>query len=197
MHHSLPITRSCRRPEPFRSSIRCDSGITLNDRQYYTKAVEWVEGLIEEREKHGSELFSLTHDQLAEARAAFERLAEYEVSLTAVVDHWIKFQAPLEVQRTFSQLEKEFITSRKGIDCKEKTLSQYRSLHERDLRGVRIDENGRDCAGRPRGLAKRIKLGSENTQKLFGNVDDVFRMGSRSGVHRDKPRGAYSETDPR
>jgi hypothetical protein len=34
----------------------------------YTKAVEWVEGLIEEREKHGSELFSLTHDQLAEAR---------------------------------------------------------------------------------------------------------------------------------
>ena len=74
----------------------------------YTKAVEWVEGLIEEREKHGSELFSLTHDQLAEARAAFERLAEYEIALTAVVDHWIKFQAPLEVQRTFSQLEKEF-----------------------------------------------------------------------------------------
>jgi hypothetical protein len=72
-------------------------------------------------------LFSLTHDQLAEARAAFERLAEYEVALTAVVDHWIKFQAPLEVQRTFSQLEKEFITSRKSIGCKEKTLSQYRS----------------------------------------------------------------------
>jgi integrase len=93
----------------------------------YTKAVEWVEGLIEEREKHGSELFSLTHDQLAEARAAFERLAEYQVALTAVVDHWIKFQAPLEVQRTFSQLEKEFITSRKSIGCKEKTLSQYRS----------------------------------------------------------------------
>ena len=93
----------------------------------YAKAVEWVEGLIEEREKHGSELFSLTHDQLAEARAAFERLAEYEVALTAVVDHWIKFQAPLEVQRTFSQLEKEFITSRKSIGCKEKTLSQYRS----------------------------------------------------------------------
>ena len=72
-------------------------------------------------------MFSLTHDQLAEARAAFERLAEYEVALTAVVDHWIKFQAPLEVQRTFSQLEKEFISSRKSIGCKEKTLSQYRS----------------------------------------------------------------------
>ena len=64
---------------------------------------------------------------MAEARAAFERLAEYQVALAAVVDHWIKFQAPLEVQRTFSQLEKEFITSRKSIGCKEKTLSQYRS----------------------------------------------------------------------
>jgi hypothetical protein len=93
----------------------------------YAKAVEWVEGLIEEREKHGSELFSLTHDQLSEARAAFERLAEYQVSLAAVVDHWIKFQAPLEVQKTFSELEKEFVTSRKNIGCKEKTLSQYRS----------------------------------------------------------------------
>jgi site-specific recombinase XerD len=40
---------------------------------------------------------------------------------------WIKLQAPLEVQRTFSQLEKEFITSRKSIGCKQKTLSQYRS----------------------------------------------------------------------
>jgi hypothetical protein len=69
----------------------------------YTKAVEWVEGLIEEREKHGSELFSLTHDQLVEARAAFERLAEHQVALTAVVDHWIKFRASLEVQRNWKR----------------------------------------------------------------------------------------------
>jgi len=94
----------------------------------YAKAVEWVEGLIEEREKHGSELFSLTHDQLSEARAAFQRLSEYEVSLAAVVDHWIKFQAPLEVEKTFSELEREFIASRKNIGCREQTLRQYRSL---------------------------------------------------------------------
>jgi integrase len=93
----------------------------------YSKAVEWVEMIIEEREKHGSELFSLTHDQLAEARAAFDRLEEYDTSLTAVVDHWIKFQAPLQVQRTFSELESEFIASRKNVGCKERTLSQYRS----------------------------------------------------------------------
>jgi hypothetical protein len=36
----------------------------------YSKAVQWVERLIDEREKHGSELFSLTHDQMTEARAA-------------------------------------------------------------------------------------------------------------------------------
>jgi hypothetical protein len=33
----------------------------------YPKAVEWVEGLIEDRENHASELFTLTYDQLAEA----------------------------------------------------------------------------------------------------------------------------------
>jgi hypothetical protein len=63
-------------------------------------------------------------------------------------------------------------------------------LHERDLRGVRIDENGRDCAGRPRGLAKRIKLGSENTQKLFGNVDDVFRIPSLLEFLKDRHSGS-------
>ena len=93
----------------------------------YSKALEWVEGLAEEKEKHGSEVFALTHDQLTEARATFDRLAEYNVSLTAVVDHWIKFQAPLEVQKTFSELEEEFITSRKNIGCKQSTLTQYRS----------------------------------------------------------------------
>ena len=91
----------------------------------YSKAVQWVERLIDEREKHGSELFSLTHDQMTEAWAAFDRLGEYDTSLTAVVDHWIKFQAPLQVQRTFSELEDEFIVSRKNVGCRERTLTQY------------------------------------------------------------------------
>jgi integrase len=62
---------------------------------------------------------------MTEARAAFDRLGEYDTSLTAVVDHWIKFQAPLQVQRTFSELEDEFIASRKNVGCRERTLTQY------------------------------------------------------------------------
>jgi site-specific recombinase XerD len=78
-------------------------------------------------QEHGKAIFSLSYDQLAEARSAFERLSEHNVSLTAVVDHWIKFQPPMEVQKTFSELEKEFIVSRKNIGCKEQTLWQCRS----------------------------------------------------------------------
>jgi integrase len=93
----------------------------------YGDAVQWVNGLIEERKKHGTEVFSLNHSQLSEARAAFQRLAEYDTTLTAVVDHWIKFQAPLTVERSLSELEKEFLASRQNLGCKEKTLAQYRS----------------------------------------------------------------------
>jgi hypothetical protein len=58
----------------------------------YGEAVQWVTGLVEERKKHGTEVLSLSHSQLSEARAAFDRLAGYDITLTAVVDHWIKFQ---------------------------------------------------------------------------------------------------------
>jgi hypothetical protein len=51
----------------------------------YGEAAHWVDGLIEERKKHGTEVFSLTHSQLSEARAAFDRLGEYDVTLTAVL----------------------------------------------------------------------------------------------------------------
>jgi uncharacterized protein YdcH (DUF465 family) len=86
----------------------------------------WVDGLIEEREKHGSELFSLTQDQLAKAQAAFERLAEYDVSLD---DRLITGEnsRPARSSEDLSELEKEFIASRKNIGCKEETVKQYRA----------------------------------------------------------------------
>jgi integrase len=93
----------------------------------YAKAAQWVEEMRQGEEQHGKAIFTLSYDQLTEARSAFERLSEHNVSLTAVVDHWIKFQAPLEVQRTLSELEKEFIASRKHIGCRAQTLRQYRS----------------------------------------------------------------------
>jgi integrase len=93
----------------------------------YGGAVQWVNGLIEERKKHGTEVFSLSHNQLSEARAVFQRLAEYDITLTAVVDHWIKFQAPLTVERSFSDLETEFLASRQNLGCKQKTQTQYKS----------------------------------------------------------------------
>jgi hypothetical protein len=93
----------------------------------YAKAAQWVEEMQQDEREHGKAIFSLSYDQLAEARSAFERLSEHKVSLTAVVDHWIKFQAPLEVEKTFSEMEREFIASRKNIGCKERTLGLYRS----------------------------------------------------------------------
>jgi hypothetical protein len=73
---------------------------TLRRFSTYGDAVQWVNGLIEGRRKHGTEVFSLSHSQLSEARAAFDRLAGYDITLTAVVDHWIKFQAPLTIERS-------------------------------------------------------------------------------------------------
>jgi integrase len=93
----------------------------------YAKAAQWVDEMCQGEEQHGKAIFTLSYDQLAEARSAFERLSEYDVSLSTVVDHWIKFQAPLEVQKTLSELGKEFIASRKNIGCREQTLRQYRS----------------------------------------------------------------------
>ena len=93
----------------------------------YAKAAQWVDEMRQGEKQHGKAIFTLSYDQLTEARSAFERLSEYGVSLSAVVDHWIKFQAPLEVQKTLSELGKEFITSRKNIGCREQTLRQYRS----------------------------------------------------------------------
>ena len=93
----------------------------------YAKAAQWVEEMRQGEEQHGKAIFTLSYDQLTEARSAFERLSEHNVSLAAVVDHWIKFQAPLEVQKTLSELEKEFIASRSNIGCREQTLRQYRS----------------------------------------------------------------------
>jgi hypothetical protein len=45
----------------------------------YGDAVQWVSCLIEERKKHGTEVFSLSHSQLSEARSAFQRLQVLQV----------------------------------------------------------------------------------------------------------------------
>ena len=106
----------------------------------YAEAARWVEGMRQGEKEHGKAIFTLSYDQLAEARAMFDRLAQFDVSLTAAVDHWIKFQAPLEAQRTFSELEKEFIASRKNHRMQGADACSVPLLHESNLRGVRIHQ---------------------------------------------------------
>jgi hypothetical protein len=43
-------------------------------------------------EQHGKAIFTLSYDQLTEARSAFEHLSEHNVSLTAVVDFPIQIR---------------------------------------------------------------------------------------------------------
>jgi integrase len=97
----------------------------------YQAAKEWVEEQNKPKEQHGATYFDLTPGQIAEARNAFVRLkalnAEPKPTLTEAVSFFIKHALPVGGMRTFAELAEEFLTARKAINCKSKTMTQYQS----------------------------------------------------------------------
>jgi len=97
----------------------------------YQAAKEWVEGQNAPKEKHGASYYDLTPKQIGEARNAFTRLAKLDINpaptLTEALNYFIKHALPTGGTRSFEELSDEFISSRKAMNCKNKTLIQYES----------------------------------------------------------------------
>jgi hypothetical protein len=65
----------------------------------YAKAAQWVEEMRLGEEQHGKAIFTLSYDQLTEARSAFERLSEHNVSLAG--PFWRIFPGSNSLERSF------------------------------------------------------------------------------------------------
>jgi len=83
-------------------------------------------GVVGIRRKLGSQAFDLTSSQLGEAQNAFQRLPK-GVSLTNIVDDWLARCAPVGGVKTTRQVSDEFITSRRNMGVRPRTLVQYES----------------------------------------------------------------------
>jgi len=97
----------------------------------YNAAKEWVEGQNAPKEKHGASYYDLTPKQIGEARNAFTRLDKLDINpaptLTEALNYFIKHALPTGGMRTFAELAEEFMTSRRAMNCKHKTMVQYES----------------------------------------------------------------------
>lgn len=74
----------------------------------------------------GSPAFSLSPKELGECQDALRRLKGHG-SLTEAVDYFLKHANPAGGTKTWSEIEKDFLTSRRAIGCKPKTIVQYES----------------------------------------------------------------------
>ncbi len=97
----------------------------------YQAAKEWVETQHAPKQKHGASYFELTPNQINEARNAFGRLAKLDIipkpTLAEALNFYIKHAMPVGGMRSFDELSEEFLTSRKAMSCKPKTMVQYES----------------------------------------------------------------------
>ncbi len=97
----------------------------------YQAAKEWVETQHAPKELHGTSYFDLTPTQIEEARNAFGRLEKLDATpkptLTEALNYFFKHALPTGGTRTFEELAEEFLTSRKAMNCKHKTMVQYES----------------------------------------------------------------------
>lgn len=89
------------------------------------EAQNWIDDQFEARKSHGEKVYHLTPNQMAEAIAAFKSLEGR--SLTTAVDYFLKHANPSGGTRTWAEIQEEFLTSRRAIGCKPKTLVQYES----------------------------------------------------------------------
>ncbi len=98
------------------------------------EAREWIfgdhtkqsPGQTEMKQSLGASAFTLSPKEMAETQDAFRRL-EKKGSLTQAVDYFLKHANPAGGIKTWEEIQGEFLTSRRVIGCKPKTLVQYES----------------------------------------------------------------------
>ncbi len=83
-------------------------------------------GVTKIKDKLGAGAFVLTPMQMAEAQDAFRRLPK-AVSLTEVIDDWLKRRAPVGGLKSVDEVTKEFMVSRRSMGVRDRTIVQYES----------------------------------------------------------------------
>lgn len=91
------------------------------------EAKEWLEGKAIERKKKGESAFAITDSFRVEALECKRRLEPLGVNLTQAVDYFLRHAAPEGGKKLFSEVAIEFLTSRRAMGCKAKTMTQYES----------------------------------------------------------------------
>jgi integrase len=83
-------------------------------------------GVVRIKDKLGTQAFTLSTAELAEAQDVFRRLPK-GVSLTEVVDNFLQRRAPAGGVKTTKEVSSEFIVSRRTMGVRPRTLVQYES----------------------------------------------------------------------
>lgn len=93
----------------------------------YREATEFIEGALAAQKVQGHEAFSIPQKLRVEAMQCEKLLSPLGASLTQAVEYFLKHAAPPGGSKVFAQLCEEFMSSRRAMSCKPRTLVQYES----------------------------------------------------------------------
>ena len=77
------------------------------------------------KNRYGSAAFDVSPQQLTSAVANIQRLAAKKANLNDAVEFYLKHALPEGGEQSLQDLKDEFLTSRKAINCKHTTLTNY------------------------------------------------------------------------
>src|SRR5271154_6957054 len=100
--------------------------IVLKDFRNLDDAREWITKQRAQAAATGQASYSLTMAQMADAKTAFD-LLKGKTSLATCANYWLKHAAPRGGVKTWKDISSEFLTTRRAMGCKPKTLVQYES----------------------------------------------------------------------
>jgi integrase len=100
--------------------------IVLKDFRNLDDAREWITKQRAQAAATGQASYSLTMAQMADAKTALDVL-KGKTSLANCANYWLKHAAPRGGVKTWKDISGEFLTSRRAMGCKPKTLVQYQS----------------------------------------------------------------------
>ncbi len=107
-------------------------------RHYFNSQAEaktYGQRLQADRLRFGWEAFRLTMAQRVEAARCFERLAQAGLTLTEAVDDYLSRQASPGATLLMSELADKFLLSRRAINCRPRSITEYRSHMRIIVRG--------------------------------------------------------------
>jgi integrase len=127
--HVIPAGKATR-VEQWRVTIGKKITGDKKQRRFFStekEAKDWITEKTAERKEKGQKAFAITDKLRVEALECEKRLVVAGVSLTQVVDYYLRHALPAGGKKTFQEVADEFLTSRKAMGCKSKTMTQYDS----------------------------------------------------------------------